>query len=142
MECLLDTGETFNGAGKTDILIRVEDRNVFIDECKWWSGPAAVDQALDQLFPYATWRDTKLALIFFVANKDITTVIARARELIQARAEFINRAGDPEHGELRCEMTWPADDSILAQLGIFFVHLTRDTSAGDEPATGPVLPRG
>jgi len=34
------TGETFNAAGKTDILIRVEDRNVFIGECKWWSGAA------------------------------------------------------------------------------------------------------
>jgi hypothetical protein len=33
-------------------------------------------------------------------------------------------------------MTWPADDSILAQLAIFFVHLPRDTSARDEPATG------
>src|SRR5687767_3238803 len=32
------TGETFNSEGKTDILIRVEGRNVFIAECKFWKG--------------------------------------------------------------------------------------------------------
>lgn len=33
------TGETFNYQGKTDILIRVECRNIFIAECKFWTGP-------------------------------------------------------------------------------------------------------
>src|SRR5215211_2947366 len=35
------TGETFNRSGKTDNLVRVEDRNVFIGECKWWPGASA-----------------------------------------------------------------------------------------------------
>ena len=30
------TGETFNGSGKTDILLRHEDKNLFIAECKFW----------------------------------------------------------------------------------------------------------
>ena len=30
------TSETFNGKGKTDILIRVGDRNIVIAECKFW----------------------------------------------------------------------------------------------------------
>jgi hypothetical protein len=42
--------EAFNRAGKTDILIRVHDRNAFIGECKWWHGPKALNEALDQLF--------------------------------------------------------------------------------------------
>ena len=33
------TGETFNAQGKTDILIRANDRNVFVAECKFWAGP-------------------------------------------------------------------------------------------------------
>jgi hypothetical protein len=33
------TGETFNYAGKTDILVRSEGKNVFIAECKYWNGP-------------------------------------------------------------------------------------------------------
>ena len=31
------TSKTFNGKGKTDILIRVGDHNIFIAECKFWS---------------------------------------------------------------------------------------------------------
>jgi len=32
------TGETFNGIGKTDIIIRHENANAFIAECKFWRG--------------------------------------------------------------------------------------------------------
>ena len=42
-------GELFNGAGKTDILIRHQDRNVFIGECKFWEGPKKLSDAIDQL---------------------------------------------------------------------------------------------
>ena len=70
-------GETFNASGKTDVLIRVDDRNVFIGECKWWGGAKAMERALEQLFSYATWRDTKLALIFFVDRKDPSAVDGR-----------------------------------------------------------------
>ncbi|HVB46134.1 MAG TPA: DNA-processing protein DprA, partial [Streptosporangiaceae bacterium] len=52
-------GEVFNAAGKTDILIRVEDRNVFIAECKIWKGPKTIPDALTQLLGYLAWRDTK-----------------------------------------------------------------------------------
>jgi hypothetical protein len=41
-------GELFNGEGKTDILIRVDDRNVFIGECKVWSGPKTMDDRQDR----------------------------------------------------------------------------------------------
>ena len=44
--------------GKTDILIRVEDRNVFIGECKLYEGPRSVTDTLDQIFGYATWCAT------------------------------------------------------------------------------------
>jgi hypothetical protein len=57
------TGETFNASGKTDILIRAGDRNVFIGECKIWKGPKELLKAIDQLLSYLTWRDTKAALI-------------------------------------------------------------------------------
>ena len=53
------TAETFNMEGKTDILLREGDRNVFIAECKFWKGPKAFGEAIDQLLGYATWRDGK-----------------------------------------------------------------------------------
>jgi len=63
--------EAFNRNGKTDLLIRVHDRNAFIGECKWWHGPKALHEAFDQLFGYTTWRDSRAALIFYVPTKDV-----------------------------------------------------------------------
>ncbi|MCX6843229.1 MAG: hypothetical protein NTX53_13205 [candidate division WOR-3 bacterium] len=71
------TGETFNGDGKTDILIRVDDKNVFIAECKFWNGPAKLSEAIDQLLGYASWRDTKTALLVFNRNRSLTTILEK-----------------------------------------------------------------
>ncbi len=71
-------GEVFNAAGKTDILIRVRDRNVFIGECKIWRGPKQFAAAIDQLLSYLVWRDGKAALIVFIETRDATAVIDKA----------------------------------------------------------------
>jgi hypothetical protein len=76
-------GELFNGEGKTDILIRVGDRNIFIGECKVWAGPKTVDDALSQLFGYLVWRDTKAAILLFVRNKDVSAVVRKAIDQIR-----------------------------------------------------------
>jgi hypothetical protein len=41
--------ELFNFYGKTDLLIKWGDRNVFIRECKFWTGQSGLKDALDQL---------------------------------------------------------------------------------------------
>jgi len=81
------TGETVNGAGKTDILIRVRDRNIFIAECKFWYGQEKFGEAIDQLLSYLTWRDCKCALLIFNRNKDTTAVAQKIHEIMQARTE-------------------------------------------------------
>jgi hypothetical protein len=74
------TGETFNGEGKTDILIRVNNRNIFIGECKIWSGQAKFKEAIDQLLGYITWRDCKCALLVFNRQKNSTNVAEKMHE--------------------------------------------------------------
>ncbi|HEY1918997.1 MAG TPA: hypothetical protein VGH27_25780 [Streptosporangiaceae bacterium] len=71
-------GETENGKGKTDILVRYRNRNAFIGECKFWDGPAKFDTAIDQLLSYTVWRDTKAALILFITKQNPTRVIGKA----------------------------------------------------------------
>lgn len=125
------TGETFQRAGKTDVLVRVEDRNVFVGELKWWSGEQAFAgtvsgadrSALDQLLSYSTWRDAKLALVLFVAAKDITGVIARARRRLEDHDAFSGwaSASDAEDGMLRCRVRLAGDRE--ADLTCVFVHL-------------------
>jgi len=78
------TGETFNAAGKTDILIREQDRNIFIAECKFWRGPKSITDAIEQLLSYLTWRDTKAALIVFNRNRDFSNVLKAMKETIEA----------------------------------------------------------
>ena len=76
------TGETFNGEGKNDILIRVSDNNIFIAECLFWDGPEKFRKKLtDQLFRYSTWRDSKLAAIVFNRKKDFTVVVQKMKEV-------------------------------------------------------------
>ena len=51
------TGETFNGIGRSDILIRVADKNIFIAECLVWDGEVKFRKKLeDQLLKYAVAR--------------------------------------------------------------------------------------
>ena len=59
------TGETFNHQGKTDILIRHKDNNIFIAECKFWGGEQLLLETIDQLLRYTQWRDTKTAILSF-----------------------------------------------------------------------------
>ena len=81
------TGETFNASGKTDILIRVENRNIFIAECKFWRGQKAFNEAVDQLLSYLSWRDTKCALLVFNKTKDSATVRQKMHEVMNERPE-------------------------------------------------------
>lgn len=82
------SGETFNFEGKTDILIRVEGKNVFIAECKFWRGPAALTEALNQLLGYASWRDTKTALLIFNREKSFSSVLAKIPEAVKTHPNY------------------------------------------------------
>ncbi|MBL1074778.1 hypothetical protein JK358_10255 [Nocardia sp. 2] len=84
-------GEVFNGSGKTDILIRVEDRNIFIGECKIWKGPKTVTDALDQLLSYLVWRDTKAALLLFIRDSDVSTITAKAVAQVELHSNYKRR---------------------------------------------------
>lgn len=82
-------GELFNGSGKTDILIRHNDRNAFIGECKVWRGPKTVESALDQLFSYLVWRDSKAALVVFISTKDPAATIDALHDAVAAHPAHI-----------------------------------------------------
>lgn len=82
------TGETFNMEGKTDILLREGDRNVFIAECKFWKGPKAFGEAIGQLLGYATWRDSKTAILVFNRGVETSTVLAGIEGIAKAHSNF------------------------------------------------------
>ena len=61
--------ETFGFAGKSDIRIRTEDKNIFVAECIVWAGPAAFITTLNQLLAYENWREVKAAIIVFARDR-------------------------------------------------------------------------
>jgi len=82
------TGETFNYEGKTDILIRSEGKNIFIAECKFWSGPKKLIETIDQLLGYSSWRDTKTAIVIFNRNLDFSKVLAAIPDAVRAHPQY------------------------------------------------------
>lgn len=82
------TGETFNYEGKTDILVWSEGKNIFIGECKFWSGPKMLTETIDQVLGYTSWRDTKVAVIIFNRNKDFSRVLTSIQEATKAHPNF------------------------------------------------------
>jgi hypothetical protein len=82
------TGETFNAAGKTDILLRAGDRNIFIAECKFWRGPKEFGEAIDQLLGYASWRDSKTAILVFNRGTATSTVVQGVRAVAEKHPHY------------------------------------------------------
>jgi hypothetical protein len=114
--------EAFNSKGKTDILIREEDRNVFIGECKFYGGPESVTKTMNQIFGYATWRDVKLAIVFFVDRESFTTAFERIKTTVGESEpfRFWSRMPSDQETEFRALMAWPGDDrrSVTSCLGV------------------------
>jgi hypothetical protein len=122
--------EAFNGRGHTDILIRSNDENVFIAECKFFKGAASVTKTVDQLFAYTTVRDVKLAVVLFIPRVDFTAAVATARQALEAHERFrawLHVENAPET-ELRAQMAWPDDDQHLVTLHVsaFCTPLPKD----------------
>lgn len=93
------TGETFNFAGKTDILLREGDRNVFIAECKYWHGPKGYFDTIDQIISYLSWRDTKAAIVVFNRNKNFSAVLDQIRTATVGHTLY--KTGPIEESETR-----------------------------------------
>jgi hypothetical protein len=93
------TGETFNYQGKTDILIREKDRNIFIAECKFWRGEKSFSDTIDQMLSYLSWRDTKTAIVLFNRNKGLSDVLTKVQATAKAHPHF--KRGPTVEGDTR-----------------------------------------
>ena len=105
------TGETFNYQGKTDVLIRVQGRNIFVAECKFWDGEKAFAETIDQILGYLSWRDTKAAIILFNRNKNFSEVLAKLQGAAKAHPHC--KRGPTVSGETRFQYVFknPTDQN-------------------------------
>jgi hypothetical protein len=110
------TGETFNGNGKTDILVRDGNDNLFIAECKIWHGEKQFIEAVNQLLGYVTWRDTKTAIIIFNRNQATTPVVETIESVVSAHASYkrdLKKEGDTRLRAVFGKQGDPARDIIV-----------------------------
>lgn len=124
-EGITATGETFNKKGKTDIILKysADGTNLFVAECKFWKGASEFHQAINQLFDrYLTWRDSKVALMFFVQNKDFTKVLDTVKIESTKHNYFkktLNHRGESSYSYIYC---LPTDTKKEVYLEIILFH--------------------
>ena len=121
------TGETFNSQGKTDILIREKDENVFIAECKFWSGQARLYGVIDQLLGYVTWRDTKTALIVFSKNKNFTGVLKSIAECVPNHPNCKRVGKQSRETQFRYVFGQQSDENRDFHLTVLVFHIPGST---------------
>jgi hypothetical protein len=103
------TGETFNFQGKTDILIRVDGKNIFIAECKFWKGEKSLIDTIDQLLSYLSWRDTKAAVLVFNRNAGFSPVLAKIGDAVPKHPNFKRDLGKEDESTFRYVFVQPND---------------------------------
>ncbi len=116
------TGETFNKTGKTDILIRHEHSNVFVAECKFWRGAKHFRTAIDQALGYLTWRDSKVAVLCFIRNKQIEPVLDKIQMTAKQHPCFVKYKGKVEDGWFSFDFHLPEDPTRGISLNILCSH--------------------
>ena len=117
------TGETFNFAGKTDILIRDKDRNIFIAECKFWGGEKAFLETIDQLLGYLSWRDTKAAVIMFNRNRNFSGVLQTIQETVPKHPHLKRVLPKRSETSFRYLFGMPTDHNRELQLTVLAFHI-------------------
>lgn len=111
------TGETFRNQGKSDILINFKDRSAFVAECKLWKGKSYVSKAIDQLFGYTTWRDSKAAIIVFNLEKqNFAEMCQQLREIAKEHKQFKRMKQDEKNECFRCEFNDPNSESSTIEI--------------------------
>jgi len=113
------TGETFNYTGKTDILIRVDGKNIFIGECKFWGGPKKLTETVDQILSYSSWRDTKIAVLIFNKKKNFTAVLEAIPPVLERHSNYkrtVPQATNTRFRYMMCHRDDPSRELLLTVL--------------------------
>lgn len=120
-------GEAFNSKGKTDILLKyVKDgSNLFVAECKFWSGQKGLLNAINQLLGYLTHRDSKTALMIFVDRNEMTSIIENAKNRIRDHSYYKRFVKENYNSSISYEFSLPNDSKKIIQIEVMFFHFPK-----------------
>ncbi|MFF7603573.1 hypothetical protein [Streptomyces mirabilis] len=92
------SAESLNGNGKTDLLLRVDDRNILVAECKIWKGAAAFGDAVVQLTGYLTRYDCHAVMPLFIRAAHPDQIMATAAKTLADHPHCTHAAPPDEKG--------------------------------------------
>lgn len=120
-------GEAFNKDGKTDILLKFakDNTNLFVAECKFWRGQKHFLEGINQLLGYLTHRDSKTALMIFVNQKELTSIIETLKTEILNHPNFKRLVKQKYDTSLSYEFSLPQDSQKIIQLEIMLYHFPK-----------------
>lgn len=120
-------GEAFNKDGKTDILLKFakDNTNLFVAECKFWRGQKHFLEGINQLLGYLTHRDSKTALMIFVNQKELTSIIETLKTEILSHPNFKRFVKQKYDTSLSYEFSLPQDSQKNIQLEIMLYHFPK-----------------
>lgn len=123
-ESATGVGEAFNKKGRTDILLKYakDGTNLFVAECKFWRGQKKLIEAIDQLLGYLTHRDSKTALIFFVDQKEMTSIVDTIKTEITKHPNFRRHEKDTYEHSINYEFNLPDDSNKKIQMEVMLFH--------------------
>ncbi|WP_312333260.1 hypothetical protein [Sphingobacterium sp.] len=126
-ESATGVGEAFNKKGKTDILLKYakDGSNLFVAECKIWKGQKKMMEAVDQLLGYLTHRDSKTALMFFVDQKELSSIIDTIKTDISSHPNHIRYLKDSHETSLTYEFSLPEDSKKIIHVEIMLFHFPK-----------------
>ena len=120
------TGEAFNYQGKTDLLIRHAEGNLFVAEFKVWGGDKRFLATIDQLLGYLTWRDTKTAIVMFNRNASFTSIIEKMRALVKKHSCYLSGPISLDETSDRYVFSLPQDKGRKVTISILAFDLGTD----------------
>jgi hypothetical protein len=116
------TGEAFRNKGKTDICIEKDNRAAFVAECKMWTGQGSVADAVNQLDSYLTWRDCKVALIYFVRKKDFVRVLSAGQQALKSMPSM-RQVKELDKNEFECCLISASNPGQLINIRVMLFNL-------------------
>jgi len=122
------SGETFNSEGKTDIILKYapDGSNLFVAECKFWTGATGFLETITQLFDrYLTWRDSKVAIMMFVKINDFTSALNNIRTEIRNHPYYISNKGQHSESSFSYIFRLKQDGEKEVQLEVMAFHFDK-----------------
>lgn len=117
------SGEAFNYQGKTDVIIRHENNNLFVAEFKIWKGEKHFSEAIDQLLSYLSWRDTKAAIVIFSRNSGFSNILEKIQTTTKAHSRYLSGPIRLDETSDRYTFSLPQDHARQATISILAFDL-------------------